>query len=116
MVVTAAGGIPWSVRFRRLLDVGGVPGQSLPVWPLPSAVLVPSSVWRLGIWLVRSKARLVACRLAVLGRFPDPVGARWFQGYLLLLPRGLLQGILGRPACLCRRRASKAIPWRAVLS
>src|SRR5262249_29510862 len=63
-----------------------------------------------------AKAGLVAGGFAVFGRFPDPVGAGWVQGYLLLLPRGLLQGILGRPACLCRRRASKAIPWRGVLS
>ena len=44
------------------------------------------------------KPALVAGLAAVLAGAPDPVGSRRLPLHLLLLPRRLLQGVLGRPA------------------
>ena len=44
------------------------------------------------------------------------VGAGGISRHLLLLPRSLLQGFLGRSAFLYRGRATKVLPWRTVLS
>ena len=40
----------------------------------------------------------------------------WIPDDLLLLPRSLLQGVLGGPACLIRWRASQKLPWRALVT
>ena len=57
--------------------------------------------------LVWPEAWLVAGGAAVLRRAPDSLGAG-FPLHVLLLPRRLLQGVLGRPAVVrCRRAAQR---------
>ena len=53
------------------------------------------------------KAGMVAGRAAILGGDADPLGAGRFPLHLLLLPRRLLQGVLGGSAVVRRRRAAQ---------
>src|SRR6267142_2165310 len=98
---------------RRLHHLGGLPGRALPLRKLSLPVLLARAV-RLGERLVRPQARLVAGLAGVFAGDPDPLGARRVPADLLLLPRRLLQGVLGRPALVCRERAARALPGRGV--
>ena len=53
--------------------------------------------------------------LVVLAGAPDPAVSRALPGHLLLLPRRLLQGVLGRSAVVRRRRAAEALPGRGLV-
>ena len=53
---------------------------------------------------------------AVLAGAADPAVPGPLPLHLLLLPRRLLQGVLGRPAVVRRRRAAHALPRRALVS
>ena len=57
--------------------------------------------------LVRAEAGLVAGVAAVLAGAADPAVPGALPAHLLLLPRRLLQGVLGRPAGLRGRRAAQ---------
>ena len=61
------------------------------------------------------QAGLVAGCAAVLGGAADPLGAGRFPLHLLLLPRRLLQGVLGRSAVLRGRRAAQKLSRRAIV-
>ena len=61
------------------------------------------------------KPGVVAGVAAVLARAADPAVSRAVPPHLLLLPRRLLQGVLGRPARLRRRRAAEAVPGRGLV-
>src|SRR5260221_538060 len=65
--------------------------------------------------MVRAAAELVAGMDPLLRRPPDPVGAGVVPRDLLLLPRVLLQGVLGRPSRVHGRRAARVLPRRAVV-
>ncbi len=54
--------------------------------------------------------------LRVFAGGADPVGTGGLPAHLLLLPRRVLQGVLGRPARMRRRRAAKEIPRRAMVA
>ena len=56
---------------------------------------------------------LVAAVRPVLAGAADPGLPAGVPDHLLLLPRRLLQGVLGRPARLRRRRAAQRVPRRA---
>ena len=56
---------------------------------------------------------VVAGRAAVFGGAADPLGARRLPLHLLLLPRRLLQGVLGRSAVVHGRRAAQEVSRRA---
>src|SRR5262245_17427487 len=106
VVGAAVGRLRGVDRVHRLLDVGGVPGGALHLRPVPVAVLLAGAVGPLGAQLVRAQAGLVA-RLADLLLGPlDPVGPGRVPLHLLLLPRGVLQSVLGRPPELRGRRAA----------
>src|SRR5262249_24572823 len=86
--------------FRRLHHVGGAAGHALRLRQLPLAVLLSASLWRRSARLVRPQAGLVA---GLADLHPGPahsLGARRVPTHLLLLPRRLLQRLLGRPAIL----------------
>ena len=95
---------------HRLRDVGGVPGQPLHVRPVPLAVLFAGAVRRLAAQLVRAEAGWWPAWLPfspALLILPIPGSVPL---HLLLLPRRLLQGVLGRSAVLRRRRAAQELP------
>src|SRR4051794_13473014 len=50
------------------------------------------------------------------GGSPDPLGAGWIPGHVLLLSRRVLQSILGGPSFLHGRRAAQEISRRALVS
>src|SRR3989454_4211004 len=108
--------VPRPRRVRRVFVVGRVPGESLPLRAVPVAVLLAGGVRRDGPQLVRPRAALVAGVAAVVSRVPYSLGAGRLPAYLLLLPRRLLQSLLGRPPQLHRRRAARPLPRRALVS
>ena len=115
LVGPAAAHVPRTVRVRRLLDVGRFSGQSLRVRAVPVAVLLAAALRRGASRVVRTEARLVARRPAVFARAADPVGARRLPLHLLLLPRRVLQGVLGRSAVVHGRRAAQVVSRRALV-
>src|SRR5262249_40981291 len=96
LVDPAARRLPRPLDVRRLLDLGGVPGKALHVRPVSVAVLFARDLRRLAARLVRPEAFDLAVVAAVLAGVPHPLGARRVPADLLLLPRRLLQGVLGR--------------------
>ena len=86
--------------------------------PVPLAVLLAGAVRPVAARVVRrtGQAGLVAVVAAVLAGVADPLGPGRLPLHLLLLPRRLLQGVLGRPAGLRRRRAAQEVPRRALVS
>src|SRR5438128_9344476 len=59
---------------------------------------------------------MVACIFAIFPGASDPVGARRIPPHLLLLPRKLLQSTMGRSSSMRRRRASRRLSRRAIVS
>src|SRR4029077_18536518 len=107
MVASALVRISGTVDLPCVLHVGGVPGNSLLAWPkrgeLSFAIVLAGDFRWLSSCDFRSEAELVAALAGVLAGAFDPLGSRGFSADLLLLPRGLLQGVLGRPSRLrCR--------------
>src|SRR5207247_5689837 len=99
----------------RLLDLGSASKRALRLRPVPVAVLFAGALRRVGARLVRAEAGLVARLAALFASAADPVGARRLPPALLLLPRGVLQGVLGRPTVVRRWRAAQGLLGRALL-
>src|SRR5262249_20789440 len=71
-------------------------------WPAPFEPFVA--------WLMAAMdPKMAVCH----ARFAYSVGTRWISLDVLLLPRCLLQGVLGRPAGMRRWRTSFGLPRRA---
>ncbi len=98
-----------------LLDLGGVPGTELLFRSLSFAVLFAGDFWRFAAQLVRPETGLVAGLAPLFSGASRPLGAGRFSAHLLLLPRRLLQGVLGRSAGLHRRRAAQHLSRRALV-
>src|SRR6266852_2054478 len=103
LVGAARGGLPHPLRVRGLCDVGCPPRPALYVWPLSLALLLARAVRGLAPRLVRAEAGVVARLARVFPGPADPPVPGPLPAHLLLLPRRLLQGVLGGPARLCRR-------------
>jgi hypothetical protein len=100
-VVVAAGiGVPRTIDFHRLFHVGRVPRDPLLFWQLHFAVLFAGNFWGLAAQLVWTETQLVASVARFLTGAGCSLGAWRISGDLLLLPRRVLQGILGRSARL----------------
>jgi hypothetical protein len=104
MVDTFTPHLSWVFRVYRIFDMGSVSGRALRSRPLPFAYVLAADLGGrrpagFGAFMVRSVA-IVAARISAgaadHSRDPDPLGPGRLQVYLLLLPRGVLQGILGR--------------------
>ena len=112
----AAGGLPGAGRLRRLRHLGGVSERALHLRALSVAVLLAGDLRRRRARLVRPQAGVVAGAAAVLAGAPHPAVPRALPLHLLLLPRRLLQGVLGRPALVLGGRAARhAVPRRALV-
>src|SRR5262249_51049268 len=101
--------VSWSRYVPRVFNLGGLSKRELHVRTVSVAVLrarslgVTGQCGRSGACLVRRQARLVPRVAPVL---PGPVHSsvsRTFPPDLLLLPRRVLQGVLGGSAVVCRR-------------
>src|SRR5690606_3279663 len=100
-----------------LFDVGRVRGRGLRVGSVSLADVLPAAVRPFDAFLVwRSvPARMVARLPALLAGGADPVGAGGIPADLLLLPRCLLQGVLGGSAGMRRRRTAQEVPRGALV-
>src|SRR5689334_21479283 len=95
MVDSAGGRLRDPVVIRGLRDVGRVPEWALHVWAVPLAVLRAGAVRQLTARVVRAEAGVVARVAALLSRAADPAIPGTFPLHVLLLPRRVLQGLLG---------------------
>src|SRR4051794_39682653 len=84
---------------------------------VPLAVLRAGDLWRFTARVVRAEAGVVAGAAAVLAGVDHPAVPWPVPLHLLLLPRRLLQGLLGRSTVVRRRGASgRELLGRALVS
>ena len=98
VVGNSAGSVPGVLDLHRLRDVGRVPGRALHLRAVSLAVLLAGDLRHLAALVVRAVPGLVAGVHPGLAGAADPAHPRRVPLHLLLLPRRLLQGVLGRPA------------------
>src|SRR4029079_17074900 len=115
MVVNSGSRFHDPVGLRGLRDLGSVPERALHVRPLPVAVLLAGDLRRLAACVVRPKAGLLAVVAALFAGADHPALPGTLPVHLLLLPRRVLQGVLGRPAVLRRRRAPRVVSGGALV-
>ena len=82
-------------------------GHELFFWQLPLAILLAGNFWRFAAQLVWAEADLVAGLANFFSGATRSLGAGRISAHLLLLPRRLLQSLLGRSAGMHRRRAAQ---------
>ena len=116
LVDSAARRVPGIDDLPRLLGVGGIPGEPLHLRSLSLAVLFTGDLRRLAAQLVWTEAGRVARVAAVLAGAPHPADSRTVPLDVLLLPRRVLQGLLGRSAVVHRRRAALELLGREFVS
>src|SRR5688572_12392957 len=116
MVVAAAADFSGAWHLHCLFHLGGVAGRTLPVRPVPLAVLRARVARRSGTCLVRRETVLVPSLASLLRGYADPVGSRRLSLHVLLLSRRLLQGVLGRSTRLHGGRAAKKLLGRGFVS
>src|SRR5690348_842808 len=114
MVGAASRRLSWLVRVHCLHDMGCAARTALQIRTLSFTVLLAGAARSVVLRVVWCDAQVDAGVDHCGGN--HFVGACRFSRYVLLLPRRLLQSILGRPARVCRRRATEKIPWRTLLS
>jgi hypothetical protein len=119
VVGAAAAGLSRLLRLHRLFDLGGVSGVG-DIQTMFAAIGSTAATARIifrrftrrKFWGTRRTQFSARCRpggrlAAVLAGLFDFVGAGRFPFHLLLLSRRVLQGVLGRPDQLRRRRAAQ---------
>src|SRR5207247_9872664 len=106
VVGAAAACFPRPQHVRGLLDLGGLARRPLLFRPVSFAVLFTGAFGFVAAQFIWTQTRVVARFAAVLARAADLVGARSVSPDLLLLPRRLLQSLLGGSAIVhCGRAA-----------
>src|SRR5262245_41539095 len=90
-------------QFSGVRNLGRVSERQLREWSLPVSVLFTGDLGRLTARDLRTKARVVAGMAAVFTGIADPSISRTVPVHLLLLPRRVLQGVLGRSTGMCGR-------------
>src|SRR5437762_8828329 len=107
MVAEAAPDFPRIERLRRLFDLGCAARRTLLFRALSLPLLFARDFWGIDASFIRTEARLVARDHALLTVVADSLGARFVPTHLLLLSRGILQVVLGRPAFVRSGRAAQ---------
>lgn len=95
MVVAAAAGFPRVIDFHRLFNLGSVPGYHLLFWQLHFAIVFAGNFWGLTAQLAWTETWLVANVAHLFAGPACSLGAGWISADVLLLPRRILQSILG---------------------
>src|SRR5262249_45663097 len=113
MVAHAAAGLYRSWGVCGLHDLGRFPREELLLGTVSFAVLLAGTFRGIAARLVRADALVVAGVAAVFAGALDPSVSRPVPADVLLLPRGLLQGILGGPSLMRGRGAAKILSGRA---
>ncbi len=105
MVGATAVRISGAVDVSRIFNLGCISGNPLLArtkWrPLSFAIVFARNFRRFAARDFWTETRLVAIIAAIFSSPFGSVGARRFPAHLLLLPRRLLQSVLGGPARLC---------------
>src|SRR5208283_5791028 len=99
LVDPTRGSFPGAFHVYRLLDLGSDARTALPLRSISFSLLFTGAVWRSAAILVRHETGVdpgVGHR-----RDADSVGAWRVSRDVLLLPRRILQGLLGGPSVLC---------------
>src|SRR5258706_8395524 len=96
--------------------MGRVSRNGLPFRAVSVSILLARVAGRLPARVVRTQAGMVAGVAAVFACSVDTLGAGIVPAHLLLLPRRLLQGVLGGPGVLHRQRAAQVLSGRALVS
>ena len=109
-------GFPRTLDLHRLRHLGGVSGRALHVRTVPLAVLFSGDLRRFAAQLVRAATGGLARMAAVFARAADPPDPWPLPADLLLLPRRLLQGVLGGSAVLHGGRAEVDVLGREFVS
>src|SRR6185503_12030086 len=99
-------------RVYRVCHVGGVPERALHLRPVSVSVLLARAVWRFTPRVVWTKARMVAGTCAILAGAADFAVPGSLPLHLLLLPRRLLQGVLGGSDLVHGRRTTQILLGR----
>src|SRR5438477_4534779 len=97
--------------------MGGVRQRELRIRAVPVADVLAAALRAIGACVVRrpGTAGVVAVVSALLRRGADPDLSTQLPNHLLLLPRRVLQSVLGRPAGLRGRRATQVVRRRAIV-
>src|SRR6202161_1191823 len=114
LVGSTAFRFPWPLLLHCLRHLGRAATRAFSFRSLYLSLLFAGIIRAFRPGLVRRQTNLDA-RLGHRRR-PDPLGPRRFSRHLLLLPRRLLQSVLGRSSVLRRRRTAQILPGRALLS
>src|SRR5262249_1138629 len=105
-----------AVHLSCLRDVGGIPERPLQLRTVSLTVLLSRDFRRIAAQLVWSKASGIAGMASFFPPLPHSSPSRLLSPDLLLLPRCLLQGLLGRSSVVHGRGAALAICGRALVS
>src|SRR5215472_10724810 len=112
MVAHAAAGLCGSFGLCRLHDVGCFPRKELLLGTVSFSVLLARNFRRIPACVVWADACVVAGVAALFAGPVDPSISRPVSLDVLLLPRCLLQGVLGGPAVVHGRGAAQILPGR----
>ena len=95
LVGAAAAGLCRVIDLYRLFHMGRLSGKKLFFWQLHLAVLFPGNFRRFATQLVGAETELVAALAHLFSRTGCSLGACRISPDLLLLPRRVLQSLLG---------------------
>src|SRR5438105_8840727 len=115
LVGAAVARLSGTIDVYRLFNVGCISGDTLLFRQLHLAILFTRDFRRFAAQLVWAKAELVAELAFVFTGAFHPVGAGRISADLLLLPRRILQSILGGPTGMHGRRATQKLLGRALV-